>query len=362
MLLIIDLKPQKILKSLDFLQNPWTFFGIKFAPIFMPIEDRICTLVIFIWTHTILFLALFTTIVMIYMLILTKYWWIALAYCAWVLFDKDTMNKGGRSGWLRERMRNWVFWKYFVRYFPIRLVKTANLDMNKNYVIGSHPHGICSAGAFGAFATEGAGFGANYPGISPYLHTLDMNCLGPLHREWILGLGCCSSSKKSISHVLSRPGGAASVLVVGGAAESIYSEEGRLRLVLKNRKGFIKLAMRHGADLVPSFSFGETGIYSQVSNLTGSFLRVFQDSVKQLTGVIPCLFKGRGFFQYSFGLMPLSNPITVVVGHPIKVIKNENPTNEEIHALHMSYMEELYQLYEAHKSKYGQKHINIEFV
>ena len=113
---------------------------------------------------------------------------------------------------------------------------------------------------------------------------------------------------------------------------------------------------------MPSFSFGETGIYSQVSNLTGSFLRVFQDSVKQLTGVIPCLFKGRGFFQYSFGLMPLSNPITVVVGHPIKVIKNENPTNEEIHALHMSYMEELYQLYEAHKSKYGQKHINIEFV
>ena len=112
---------------------------------------------------------------------------------------------------------------------------------------------------------------------------------------------------------------------------------------------------------MPSFSFGETGIYSQGSNST-PFLRIFQESVKQLTGVVPCLFKGRGFFLYSFGLMPLTNPITVVVGNPIKVTKNENPKNEEIDALHLSYLEELNQLYEAHKSRYGQKHINIEFV
>ena len=60
--------------------------------------------------------------------------------------------------------------------------------------------------------------------------------------------------------------------------------------------------------------------------------------------------------------MPLTNPITVVVGNPIKVTKNENPKNEEIDALHLSYLEELNQLYEAHKSRYGQKHKNIEFV
>jgi diacylglycerol O-acyltransferase-2 len=249
MFVIIDLKPYKILKSLAFLQKPWKIFGIEFAPVFMPIEERISTFVIYLWTHRKLFLALFTSLIMIYMMFLTKYWCIPLAYCGWIFYDKDTMNTGGRSEWITKKIRNWVFWKYFVRYFPIRLVKTANLDDKKNYVIGSHPHGICSAGAFGAFGTEGAGFSSKYPGISPYLHTLDMNCLGPLHREWILGLGCCSSSKRSISHVLSRPGGSASVLVVGGAAESIYSEKGRLQLVLKQRKGFIKMAIRHGADL-----------------------------------------------------------------------------------------------------------------
>jgi len=362
MLVNIDLKPNKILRHLAFLQEPWNVFGIKFAPILLPFEERLSTLIIAIWTYTILFLAFFASTALIYMTLMTNYWWISLAYCSWIFYDKDTMNVGGRGGWIRNKMRNWIFWKYFVRYFPIRLVKTANLDAKKNYVIGSHPHGICSAGAFGAFGTEGAGFGNKYPGISPYLHTLDMNCLGPLHREWILGLGCCSSSKKSVQHVLSRPGGAASVLVVGGAAESLYSEQGRIRLVLKHRKGFIKMAIRNGADLVPSFSFGETEIYSQVSNTEGTFLRNFQEIVKQLTGVAPCFFNGRGIIQYSFGLMPKANPIYVVVGSPIKVERNEKPSNKEIDELHLKYMKELEFLYETHKSKFGNKHVKIEFV
>ena len=250
MFVSIDLKPNKILKSLAFLQAPWNIFGIEFAPILLPIEERICTLVVYLWTHIILFLAPISTIFLAYVFILTKFWWISLAYAGWVWMDKEAMYTGGRSDWIRKWFRNLFFWKYFVRYFPIRLVKTGELDQNKNYLIGSHPHGICSAGVFGAYGTEGAGFSSKYPGISPHIHTLDMNCLGPLHREWILGLGCCSSSKRSISHVLSRPGGgSASVLVVGGAAEASLSEKSRLQLVLKNRKGFIKLAMRFGADL-----------------------------------------------------------------------------------------------------------------
>ena len=96
---------------------------------------------------------------------------------------------------------------------------------------------------------------------------------------------------------------------------------------------------------VPSFSFGETSIFTQVSQPKGSFLNTFQETVKQITGVMPCVFNGRGFFQYSFGLMPLSSPITVVVGKPIPVAKNENPTSEEIEALHSLYMQQLNQLY-----------------
>lgn len=39
---------------------------------------------------------------------------------------------------------------------------------------------------------------------------------------------------------------------------------GQNELVLKKRLGFVKLAMRHGAELVPSFVFGEKFLYKYV--------------------------------------------------------------------------------------------------
>lgn len=52
-------------------------------------------------------------------------------------------------------------------------------------------------------------------------------------------------------------------IVVGGARESLDAQPHSLRLVLKRRKGFVKLAIRTGADLVPVLSFG--GTYSSQS-------------------------------------------------------------------------------------------------
>lgn len=56
--------------------------------------------------------------------------------------------------------------------------------------------------------------------------------------------------------------GSALTIVVGGAAESLSARPGTADLTLKRRMGFIKLAMRQGADLVPVFSFGENDVSS----------------------------------------------------------------------------------------------------
>ena len=58
--------------------------------------------------------------------------------------------------------------------------------------------------------------------------------------------------------------GMATVLVPGGARESLNGEKGKIQLVLKNRKGFIKMALRQGVSLVPTFSFGEQNVYDLV--------------------------------------------------------------------------------------------------
>ena len=69
----------------------------------------------------------------------------------------------------------------------------------------------------------------------------------------------------------SKPRGTATVLVPGGAFEARNWSKQEVKLYLKKRKGFIKLALRHGVDLVPSFSFNEQFIYNQISPEKGKF-------------------------------------------------------------------------------------------
>ena len=54
-------------------------------------------------------------------------------------------------------------------------------------------------------------------------------------------------SKESISYILEQPEkGYAVVIVVGGAEEALDAHPGKYILVLGKRKGFVKMAMKHG--------------------------------------------------------------------------------------------------------------------
>ena len=67
----------------------------------------------------------------------------------------------------------------------------------------------------------------------------------------------------------SKPKGHVSILIIGGALEALEGHRNEIRLVINRRKGFIKLALRFGVDLVPTFSFGEQFIYEQADNAKG---------------------------------------------------------------------------------------------
>ena len=46
-------------------------------------------------------------------------------------------------------MRNARICKYFANYFPVKLIKTADIDAGKgNYLFGSHPHGVLCSGMY----------------------------------------------------------------------------------------------------------------------------------------------------------------------------------------------------------------------
>lgn len=104
------------------------------------------------------------------------------------------------------------------------------------------------------------------------------------------------------------------------------------------------------ASLVPTLSFGENEIYKTMF-VEGSIMdRVNRSLIKYIGYPIP-LFYGRGVFQYTFGILPMRKAIVTVVGEPITVNKNENPSEKDVNDLHAIYIEKLEQLFEKHRHR-----------
>ncbi|KAF7235221.1 2-acylglycerol O-acyltransferase 3 [Varanus komodoensis] len=316
------------------------------------VRKALQVLSVFQWVLTFLFFGLFFASLLLYLLF-TSYWPISVLYLAWWISDWDTPERGGRrSDW----MRRWKIWELHKDYFPIKLVKTAELPPTRNYVLGSHPHGIICAGAFATFCTESTGFSLAFPGLRPSLALLAGLFYLPVYRDYMMSSGMVPVHKRSLDSLLRGGPGRAVVIVVGGAAESLDCAPGEHRVHLLRRRGFVRLALQHGygADLVPVYSFGENDIFQQVRFPEGSCGRWLQLRFKQLTGFAPCIFRGRSLFSSRlWGILPLASPITVVVGKPISVPRRPQPTEEEVKHFHALYVEALQQLFEEHKGSCG---------
>ena len=166
--------------------------------------------------------------------------------------------------------------------------------------MGYHPHGIISMGAFASFATEATGFSQQFPDIVPSLLTLASNFRIPFYRDLIMALGLASVSRRSCESILKSGPGRSIVIVIGGAAESLNARPGTTDLVLRKRLGFIRLAIKNKAPLVPIFSFGENDLYEQVDNTKGSKIFQYQKKMQSLLGFTMPLFHARGIFNCEF--------------------------------------------------------------
>ncbi|RDD46660.1 2-acylglycerol O-acyltransferase 1 [Trichoplax sp. H2] len=327
-------------------------FGIDFAPLNIPFQRRIQTfatlvaVVLFLFGHSV---GLAMTICGLLFPPLTVP---ILFYLVWIyFFDSQCPRRGGRR---IEFFRNWSFWRYFSDYFPCKVIKTCQLDPSRNYLFAYHPHGLISLGFQVTFVANGNDFQEQFPGIIVHPLTLSLVFRFPFIRDFLLSVGVCDVSRDSCQYILEKMGPGHSIgIVIGGAAEALDAHPGYSRLKLKNRRGFIRIALKSGADLVPMYCFGENDLYDQASNPPGSWLRNFQIRFMRATTFIPPLFHGRGVFNYSFGLLPYRKPLNVVVGKPIRVEKVENPTEEQVAELHQIYISSLKELFTQYRKEYS---------
>ena len=149
--------------------------------------------------------------------------------------------------------------------------------------------------------------------------------------------------------------GNAALVVPGGAAEALDARPGKHSLTLNRRQGFFRIALQHGALLVPIYSFGENDLFEQAANEEGSTLRKWQNIFLKYAGFATPLFSGAGS---SGGSMPMSFipvrvPVVTVVGDPIKCPLIENPTQEDIDHVRVLYIEKLQEIFHKFADKYA---------
>ena len=172
-------------------------------------------------------------------------------------------------------------------------------------------------------------------------------------------MGLASVSRESCENILSKGGpngegmGRAITIVIGGARESLDARPGTMRLVLGRRKGFVKLAIRSGADLVPVLAFGENELYEQVNATEHPRVHRFQLLVKKLMGFTIPLFHARGVFNYDVGMMPYRKSLNVVVGRPIKLIQKTHPGKDYVDNVHAEYVKELTRIWDEWKDTFA---------
>ncbi|OTA28355.1 hypothetical protein BTJ68_08557 [Hortaea werneckii EXF-2000] len=331
----------------------WSQSAIRWAPLNIPLQRRLQTVMVLVHTLSIAaWLSAFFLLCTVPLL-----WPVLVPYLIYVLVSQASVD--GKLAYRNEWLRSMRVWSLFASYFPARLHRSQTLEPTRKYIFGYHPHGIISHGAFAAFGTEALGFSQLFPGITNTLLTLDSNFRIPLYRDYALRMGLASVSRESCENLLSQGGpngegmGRAITIVVGGARESLDAKPYSLKLVLKRRKGFVKLAIRTGADLVPVLAFGENDLYEQFDASAHPIIHKAQLVVKKLMGFTVPLFHARGVFNYDVGLMPYRRPVNIVVGKPIRIQQAKNPDPAYVDQIHQQYVDELMRIWDDWKDTFA---------
>lgn len=255
--------------------------------------------------------------------------------------DRSQFRASGRPWhWLRRLH----FWRLGHEYVGLRLIRTAVLDPAKKYVMAWSPHGII---ILSRLAMYGGKFEELFPGVDPRALGASPVFAWPGSREISLWLGAVDASRRVADKVLA---GGHSVIVYPGGSKEIFRTDRRSKdtvLELAQVTGFVRLAIEHGAPLVPVAVFNERAAYERVD--PPAWLRNF--CLKRLR--MPLLL----FYGRCMSLLPfhIPNGLGVVFGAPLEVphkpgVSKDDPIVAEVHARYVAAFTELWQ---AHKGRFG---------
>lgn len=168
----------------------------------------------------------------------------------------------------------------------------------------------------------------------------------PVMRHFYSWAQAAPATKDVINDLLTT--GRSPVLCPGGVQEAaLINNKDEVNLFLKKRKGFIKIAISHGAPIVPIFCFGlrKSFDFWVVENAA---LKWFGRKI----GFMPMVFFGH--LGLPFGPAKPCELVSVVgVPIPCKKCAYADITDAQVDELHAQYLSALEALYHKHKAAHG---------
>jgi len=237
------------------------------------------------------------------------------------------------------------FWNAVIDYLQMTIVpwdEKATLPPNRKYIFACHPHGIhCTPLCL--FHCKGTPFDIRFPGICENkLSGLAASIVFKLPgvREFFLSTPYIDASRSVAEAALKAD--RSLFVCTGSGEESLLTRRGEDVLVLSKRKGFVRLALMYGCDIVPIFGVGNSDLFQTYS--WGSGFRMWLQ--KRLHISIP-IFHGRYFTP-----LPYRVPIRVLVGEPLCVpepkVRGERPEDAVVEDYLKKYIERVKDLHKQH--------------
>ncbi|KCV70572.1 hypothetical protein H696_02918 [Fonticula alba] len=322
-----------------------------------------------------------------------------------------TRSDRSAPSWIRESPA----WGLIHTYMPFTAIRTTRLNPNRRYVFASHPHGILVlsrlvqyGGLWGwlfptadtvhpadpltetTLITRAGGVLSQPrpassrptasqgplppPSQDPTLpkpsrasrYGIPYRILGatpifrvPINREFAVLCGLIDASLRYAVRALTSgqsvqvfPGGSAEIFMIDPDMPHVT------RVFLRKRKGFIRLALQQGCDLVPMVCFGEEAAFRTWKPAPAAS-RFLLRTLK-----MPFLL----FWGRFFSLLPRQGPLTVVYGSPL-VVPDEyaisgEPVPEglvdEYHERYISLLQDTWDTWRIHAPGYEQAELIIE--